>query len=1421
MLRYAQSIRGGAVTTRQQQRDQDARIANIRNEVHGRLNVRRYRPILESDFNRVQDALAGDYRLSQFQGIRASRRARQAPNRILFDTTLITQQGYANIQIFQRPDDNQDYRDLSIYLHSLQPIVRHWVLHYFRSPWRGVGFKLAVRILYADAQNFNNESVQTVMSKPYYVLTYRDLDRTIRDMLAEIETRSLLFFEQGSDKVIVRLDPPHLLKIWQQSQAPGIVGSGDLNRYMGGAWIELPNWIKNKKACVNFKNTDDKCFQYCLEWQFLEMSLNPIVDKPNPQRCDWFDPENCGYDWKDVNMPATFDDIDIFEENNADKEICVRVMVPREDVNFSLSIVRDCSELIKKYVNPVVVMLLLIADESSDNYHYVYIKGTDGLLKIVRRHLPKTKGKMYMCQRCMRSFHTEMLMSHHRSFQCADDDYRLPELPWAERSWKYFSDMRQFNQSPIIIIYDFESVNARIDHEEGETKTQASKMSTQIPVSFGITALCPEKPEFTILPHLVTVDEPLLEGETFAVNRTTIMEQFHKWLVDRADYFDDVINQYFRFHFSGADSLSAEQKKEFEDSEECSICHLDLDNGWMPHWEWTVINRDSKNSGWNFAYQATLETFDPSHRNYEKAREMRKENLAFNQYKIHAHDPKLETNNYVGAAHRICANAIGKYKPIPCLAHNSTRYDNHLVIQGFSPARYKIASLCRVNNMFKAIASESDRFKTFTLSQKYEFLDSYAYLSASLDTLVSNALKDGKDKLPFTRQVLAQYLKENFSDPEGDDLIITEEIEDLLLKKGVYPYEWLDCPTKLKTTGPFSWEAFRSSLRMNTESSDKELETKTWPLFCDTWAKLQDLMPHRQMIMLDYHDLYLLRDVALLADIVMNYRKLCLKDSGLEALATPTLPGYTQNHLLLYNTLKQPTPRATPFYIQLLHKGQEDMYLFYEDGIRGGLSIAPGRYSKANNRHVADYDPSKATKEIFYFDMTNLYGRAMCMPLPEGDYQWEVCEEGYTMMDHWSQIGRFTELDAKEGYTYEIDGYFPILCHDKLKNLPPLPHKYRINSMMTSPFYQMQMDRYGLKHDAKTRKLLASLLKRECYIADYRNLQQAEKLGFVITKVHRVCCYKQSKWCEDYVMHNTNHRKLEKTVEGKNYFKLKVNAGYGKMVQDNRKHRNIKMKLNTDMDPREHETKGQYEDWEVMNDEFSLMKEKPDTVNMNSPVPVGFTILEWSKWLMYDFYYEKLYPVFGEQMRLLFMDTDSLCIEFTSLAGEDVMSTMKLRELLQYFDMSDWPADESYHGQNYFDPANKKVPGTMKDEMAEERAYIAEVVAMKSKMYSVLKHDDTQKATAKGVPEDIKRKVLNHNQYLDAVFQRGDYADTLPKVTTHNIRSELNTMTIRKMQKMTLNPCDSKAFMFDQVTTLPYGHYKVLEAQTIIDPFSN
>ena len=110
---------------------------------------------------------------------------------------------------------------------------------------------------------------------------------------------------------------------------------------------------------------------------------------------------------------------------------------------------------------------------------------------------------------------------------------------------------------------------------------------------------------------------------------------------------------------------------------------------------------------------------------------------------------------------------------------------------------------------------------------------------------------------------------------------------------------------------------------------------------------------------------------------------------------------------------------------------------------------------------------------------------------------------------------------------------------------------------------------------------------------------------------------------------------------------------------------------------------------------------------LNKPIYIGFTVLELSKWLMYDFHYNFIKKKFDAE--LLFTDTDSLTYEIKSENFYEEFFKHK-----HLFDFSNYPKDS-----NFFDETNKKVIEKMKDKFGG--VIVDEFVGLKSKMYSIKK----------------------------------------------------------------------------------------------------
>ena len=239
---------------------------------------------------------------------------------------------------------------------------------------------------------------------------------------------------------------------------------------------------------------------------------------------------------------------------------------------------------------------------------------------------------------------------------------------------------------------------------------------------------------------------------------------------------------------------------------------------------------------------------DKGHQDYEKKQPVRD----------HCHF----TGKYRGPAHNECNLQFRKPKFTPIFFHNLSGYDSHLFIKNLGKTQGKIK--CIPNNEERYI-SFSKNIKVYNYTDKetrddvyinheMRFLDSCKFMASSLDKLSSNL-----DKEQFTN-LNSMY--------KGEQL-------ELLKRKGVYPYDYVDRLDRLSETQLPPKEAFYSKLNdEHISDEDYEHAQKVWEAFdCKTLK--------------DYHDLYLKSDVILLADVFETFRDLCMTNYELDPACQP------------------------------------------------------------------------------------------------------------------------------------------------------------------------------------------------------------------------------------------------------------------------------------------------------------------------------------------------------------------------------------------------------------------------------------------------------------------------------------------------------------------------------------------------------
>ena len=181
----------------------------------------------------------------------------------------------------------------------------------------------------------------------------------------------------------------------------------------------------------------------------------------------------------------------------------------------------------------------------------------------------------------------------------------------------------------------------------------------------------------------------------------------------------------------------------------------------------------------------------------------------------------------------------------------------------------------------------------------------------------------------------------------------------------------------------------------------------------------------------------------LLADVFEKFIDTCSKFYKLDPCHYFSSPGLSWDAMLKMAGVKLE---------KILDVG---MYLFVEKELRGGISYMAKGYSKANNEHMKDYDPTKPSKYIPYLDMNNLYGWVMSGYLPYGGFKWLKNVDNFDV----NSISESSPI----GYILEVDLTCPGKLHVLYKDYPLAPEKLAIPYDILSDHCKNIADEYGKK----------------------------------------------------------------------------------------------------------------------------------------------------------------------------------------------------------------------------------------------------------------------------------------------------------------------------------------------------------------------
>ena len=592
------------------------------------------------------------------------------------------------------------------------------------------------------------------------------------------------------------------------------------------------------------------------------------------------------YNWKDIDFPATSKDWRKFELNN---EVALNVLyVPHNTRKIQVAYKSKNNLTCNKQV-----ILLMITD--GEKWHYLTLKNLPGLL----RRITSTTKEDFYCLNFCHSFRTRNKLESHEKI-CENHDYCNAEMPTKSNNIIKYNQGEKSIKLLFVIYADLECLLQKMSTcQNNPNESSTIEINKHMPSGYSLFTHCSFDQSKNKLDYYRGKDCMKKFAKVLRTHATKIINHEKKKMIP----------------------LTTEEKIYHNEQEICYICKKEI---------------DEKN------------------------------------YKVRDH--RHYKGKHRGAAHNICNLRYKIPKEIPVVFHNGSTYDYHFIIKEL---------VKEFDGNFKCLGENTEKYITFSvpikkkienkdieITCKIKFNDSYRFMTMSLSKLIDNLsegihnnkcvdckscldyIKTKNERLILKCFNCEQYYKKKFNKELIKRFASTYEFCNkdlnkfiLLLRKGVYPYEYMDNWERFNETSLPNKESFYSNLNMeNIEDIDYRHGNNVFKIF-----ELKNLG--------EYHDLYVQSDTLLLADVFENFRNKCLEVYELDPPHFLSLPGLAWQACL----------KKTNIELELLT--DYDILLMVEEGISGGICHSIHRYAKANNKYMNNYDESSC---IQYLDANNL-----------------------------------------------------------------------------------------------------------------------------------------------------------------------------------------------------------------------------------------------------------------------------------------------------------------------------------------------------------------------------------------------------------------------------------------------------------------
>ena len=254
------------------------------------------------------------------------------------------------------------------------------------------------------------------------------------------------------------------------------------------------------------------------------------------------------------------------------------------------------------------------------------------------------------------------------------------------------------------------------------------------------------------------------------------------------------------------------------------------------------------------------------------------------------------------------------------------------------------------------------------------------------------------------------------------------------------------------------------------------------------------------------------------------------------------------------------------------------------------------------------------------------------------------------------------------------------------------------------------------------------------------------------------------------------------------------NSVYGKTMENVRNHKDIKL-VKSDTRRKPLVSEPNCHSHKKFSEHLMAIEMKKTKIKMIKPIYLGMSVLDISKTLMYEFWYDYIKPKYGDKAKLCYADTDSFVIyikiedRFVDIAGD----------VKRWFDTSNF--DKNDKGPPPIGE-NKKVPGVFKDELGGK--IMKEFVALRAKTYAYLIHGYEKNKIinkkAEGTKKCVIKRELMFENYKDCMFNGKVILKSQQRFKSNH---KEHTEEVNKIALSSND--DTRLQTFDGIETYPYG----------------